>query len=255
MSTNATRKPLFAPRPATPSRLADTVSDSIAAALLDGRILPGESLPPEGEIAREFGVSKPIAREALRQLSSAGLILTQQGKVARAKALNGESLERIYGYAVRSSLERLREANEMRRVVEAGIGRLAAQRRGQTGLAAMERALIDMRDALGDAARFTEADILFHLGIALATGNTMIRVQMEGLRSVQREVSELFSRRANRNEADWNATIDRHRAIHDAIAAGDPDAAERAIIIHFEAADIASLEVAGKLANASGGGA
>ena len=80
------------------------MSDAIAAALFDGRIAPGEALPAEGEIAREFGVSKPIAREALRQLAAAGLILTQQGKVARAKAMNGEPMERIYGYAARSSL-------------------------------------------------------------------------------------------------------------------------------------------------------
>jgi GntR family transcriptional repressor for pyruvate dehydrogenase complex len=75
----------------------------------------------------------------------------------------------------------------------------------------------------------------------------MIRVQMEGMRSVQREVSELFSTRANRTDADWNATVERHRAIFDAIAAGEPDRAEQKIIAHFEAADIASLEVAGKL--------
>ncbi|WP_159585719.1 FadR/GntR family transcriptional regulator [Chelativorans xinjiangense] len=253
MATGSTRKPLFSAKLAAPSRLADTVSDAIAAALFDGRISPGEPLPPEGEIAKEFGVSKPIAREALRQLSAAGLISTQQGKVARAKALNGEPLERIYGYAVRSSLERLREANEMRRVVETGIARLAAQRRGKAGLAAMERALADMQSSLGDPAGFTEADILFHIGLALATGNSMIRVQMEGLRSVQREVSELFSRRANRTPADWNATIDRHRAIYDAIAAGDAELAERKIIAHFEAADIASLEVVGKLAPAADG--
>lgn len=246
-------KPLFAAKLATPSRLADAVADAIATALFDGRISPGEPLPPEGEIAREFGVSKPIAREALRQLGAAGLITTQQGKVARAKALNGEPLERIYGYAVRSSLERLREANEMRRVVETGIARLAAQRRKKAGLAAMERALADMQRALGDPAAFTEADILFHLGIALATGNVMIRVQMEGLRSVQREVSELFSRRANRAETDWNATIDRHRAIYAAIAAGDVDLAEQTIIAHFEAADIASLEVVVTTASAAEG--
>jgi len=253
MSDASARKPLFSAKLATPSRLADTVSDAIAAALFDGRIAPGEPLPPEGEIAREFGVSKPIAREALRQLTSAGLISTQQGKVARAKALNGEPLERIYGYAVRSSLERLREANEMRRVIETGIARLAAQRRGKTGLAAMEQAVADMEQALGDPAAFTEADILFHLGMALTTGNSMIRVQMEGLRSVQREVSELFSRRANRTKTDWNATIARHSAIYEAIAAGDTDLAEKRIIAHFEAADIASLEVAGKLnSNAKG---
>jgi GntR family transcriptional repressor for pyruvate dehydrogenase complex len=246
MAEDTARKPLFAAKLAAPSRLADTVSDAIAAALFDGRIAPGEPLPPEGEIAREFGVSKPIAREALRQLTSAGLISTQQGKVARAKALNGEPLERIYGYAVRSSLTRLREANEMRRVIETGIARLAAQRREKSGMAAMERALEEMVSALGEPAAFTEADILFHLGMAMATGNSMIRVQMEGLRSVQREVSELFSRRANRSEADWNATIERHRAIHEAIAEGDVDLAEERIIAHFEAADIASLEVAGE---------
>lgn len=251
MTAEPTRKPLFSAKLAAPSRLADTVADTIAAALFDGRIAPGEPLPPEGEIAREFGVSKPIAREALRQLSSAGLISTQQGKVARAKAFNGEPLDRIYAYAVRSSLERLREANEMRCVVETGIGRLAARRRDKAGLATMERALADMEGALGDPAAFTEADILFHLGLALATGNTMIRVQMEGLRSVQREVSELFSRRANRTEADWRATIERHRAIHRAIADGDADEAERRIAAHFEAADIASLEVADKLGGGS----
>jgi GntR family transcriptional repressor for pyruvate dehydrogenase complex len=247
MTATPTRKSLFATKVAAPTRLADSISDEIAAAMFDGRISPGEALPSEGEIARDFGVSKPIAREALRQLSAAGLISTQQGKVARAKALNGEALERIYGYAVRSSLARLREANEMRRVIESGIARLAASRRSPAGLAVMQQALADMDAALGDPEGFTDADILFHLGLALATGNSMLRVQMEGMRSVQREVSELFSRRANRSRADWQATIDRHRAIYEAIAAGDAAAAYERMGAHFAAADIASLEIAGKL--------
>ncbi|MBL8807157.1 MAG: FadR family transcriptional regulator [Rhodospirillales bacterium] len=247
MSAQPSRKPFFAAQPvASPARLADTVSDAIAAALFDGRIAPGEPLPSEGEIAKEFGVSKPIAREALRQLTSVGLVFTQQGKVARAKALNGETLERIYGYAVRSSLTRLREANEMRRAIESGVARLAAQRREKAGLAAMKLALDEMRAALGDPAAFTEADILFHLGLAMTTGNSMIRVQMEGMRSVQREVSDLFARRANRSTADWQATVDRHKALYEAILAGDGALAERCISRHYAAADIASLEVAGK---------
>jgi GntR family transcriptional repressor for pyruvate dehydrogenase complex len=249
-----TRKTLFPAKLAAPLRLADSVSHEIATALFDGRILPGEALPSEGEIARDFGVSKPIAREALRQLAAAGLISTQQGKVARAKALNGEPFERIYGYAVRSSLERLREANEMRRVIETGIARLAAERRDPAGLTAMEQALIDMQAALGDPEAFTEADIVFHLGIALSTGNTMIRVQMEGMRSVQREVSELFSRRANRTETDWQATIDRHKAIYRAISSGSVEEAERRVVMHFQAADLASLEVAEKLQEKKGHG-
>lgn len=252
MSADASKRTIFDAKPAVPARLADTVSDAIAVALFDGRIAPGDALPTEGEIAKEFGVSKPIAREALRQLTSAGLISTQQGKVARAKAINGEPLEKIYGYAVRSSLTRLREANEMRRVVETGIARLAAERRDKSGLAVMERALDEMRHALKEPEGFTEADILFHLGMALATGNTMIRVQMEGMRAVQREVSELFSRRSNRTDADWNATVERHRKIYEAIAAGDADLAQKRIEVHFEAADIASFEVVDRLGDDQG---
>lgn len=251
MSTQPERKPIFSAKLATPSRLADGVSDAIAAALFDGRIAPGEPLPPEGEIAKEFGVSKPIAREALRQLTSAGLVSTQQGKVARAKALSGEPMERIYGYAVRSSLKRLQEANEMRRVVETGFARLAAERRDPEGLAAMKRAVAKMQASIGDPSAFTEADILFHLGMAMATANTMIRIQMESLRSVQREVSELFSQRANRGEADWRATVARHEALYEAIVSGDVELADRRVREHFDAADIASLEVAGKLEDAA----
>jgi GntR family transcriptional repressor for pyruvate dehydrogenase complex len=247
MSSEPRRKSIFAGKRASPSRLADGVSDAIAAALFDGRIAPGEPLPPEGEIAREFGVSKPIAREALRQLTNAGLVSTQQGKVARAKALSGEPMDRIYAYAVRSSLKRLQEANEMRRVIETGIAQLAAERRDPEGLATMQQALADMHASLREPEGFTEADILFHLGMAMATGNSMIRIQMEGLRSVQREVSDLFSRRSNRTDDDWRATITRHEAIYEAIKAGDASLAERCIKAHFDAADIASLEVAGKL--------
>lgn len=247
MNDDQGRKSVFAAKLASPLRLADGVSDAIAAALFDGRIAPGEPLPPEGEIAREFGVSKPIAREALRQLTAAGLIFTQQGKVARAKALSGEPMDKIYGYAVRSSLERLQEANEMRRVIETGIARLAAERRDAEGLGIMLQALGDMEASIQAPAEFTAADILFHLGLAMATGNTMIRVQMESMRSVQREVSELFSRRANRNDDDWRATIARHRAIYDAVVDGDADLADQKVRTHFDAADIASLEVADKL--------
>ena len=244
MSAEESSASRFQARRTVPVRLADGVTEAVAAAIFDGRIAPGEALPSEGEIAREFGVSRPIAREAFRQLAAAGLVQTQQGKVARAKALNGEPLERFYGYAVRSSLKRLREANEMRLVVETGIARLAARRQAAAGVAAMAEAVARMDEVLLEPEGFTEADIAFHHGLALATGNLMIRVQMEGLRSVQREVSELFSRRSDRTEADWRATVERHRRIHDEIAAGDEAGAEAAIVVHYAAADIASLEVA-----------
>ncbi|MGE0310324.1 MAG: FadR/GntR family transcriptional regulator [Lautropia sp.] len=244
MTAVSAMRPVFDGERTVPSRLADDVVERIAAALLDGRIEPDAPLPSEGEIAREFGVSKPIAREALRQLAGVGLVATRQGRVARARALNGDSLDRFYGFAVRASLTHLREANEMRMVVETGIARLAARRRADEGVAAMAAAVADMERAILKPAAFTDADIAFHLGLALATRNSMIRVQMEGLKSVQVGVSALFAQRASRTKQDWLGTIERHRRIHDAVAAGDESEAARCIAAHYQAADIASLEVA-----------
>jgi len=225
-------------------RLADVISDAIARAVLEGKLAPGDALPSEGELAREFDVSRPIAREALRHLTSAGLVHTQQGKVARVKALNGEPLDRLYGMAARSSLLRLREANEMRRVIETSVTKLAAERRHPDGVAALRAAWKTMTEAGTNPALFTLADIAFHQAIAQATGNSMIQIQMEGLKSVQREVSELFTQRNTRTMADWRATLERHRDVMDAIIAGDAAAAESAIEAHYGAADVASLEVA-----------
>ncbi|WP_062228006.1 FadR/GntR family transcriptional regulator [Aureimonas frigidaquae] len=242
--SDAKQHSIFSGKAVSPSRLADAVSDAIAAALLDGKIQPGDALPPEGEIAREFGVSRPIAREALRQLTSAGLVTTQQGKVARARALSGEPMDRIYGYAVRASIKSLMEANEMRRVLETGIAGLAAERRDARGLSEMREALDRMERALGQAGAFTDADLTFHHGMAMATGNAMIRIQIEGLRSIHREVSEIFTARNARTQKDWQATVQRHRAIYDAIAGGDATLAGQAVRLHYEATDIASLEIA-----------
>ncbi|MGO7675468.1 FadR/GntR family transcriptional regulator, partial [Rhizobium ruizarguesonis] len=89
------------------------------------------------------------------------------------------------------------------RVVETGIARLAAERRDPEGLDIMRKGLAGMLASVQEPSGFTAADILFHLGIAVTTGNYMIRVNMESMSSVQREVSELFSRRANRSDADW----------------------------------------------------
>lgn len=228
-------------------KLADTISDAIAQAVLEGRLEPGDALPSEGELAREFDVSRPIAREALRNLTAAGLVHTQQGKVARVKALSGEPMDRIYGMAARSSLTRLREANEMRQVIEVGIARLAAERRDPEGVAALTAAWQAMEACDTTPAAFTRADIAFHQAIAAATGNSMICMQMEGLKSIQREVSELFTARKTRTAEDWTTTIQRHGDITKAIFAGDAAGAESAIRAHYNAADVASLEVAGEL--------
>jgi GntR family transcriptional repressor for pyruvate dehydrogenase complex len=226
-----------------PQRLADRVVENLVQSILDGKLHPGTELPPESRIAAMFGVSKQVAREAVRQLAAIGLVHVQQGKISRVKAFNAEPLDRFYGLVIRGSEQRLRETNELRRVVETGSAKLAAERRAAEGMAELETAIGGIRDSLADASRFTEADVAFHQAIAKTTGNHMLVLQVEGLRPVMRQVSAILTNRRGRTPAEWTATYQRHLAIFEAIRAGDVEATAAAIDVHFVAADIAADEI------------
>lgn len=87
-------------RDLTPSRLGDAVIERLTAAILEGHLKPGDALPSESQIALTFGVSKPIAREALRELAAMGVVQVQQGKVSRVRAIDSGPLSRFYRFAV-----------------------------------------------------------------------------------------------------------------------------------------------------------
>ena len=225
-----------------PPRRATLVSDRIAEAIREGELSPGDELPSEKQLSEMFGVSRPVVREAIRELSSMGVVHVQQGKVTRVAALDATALDRFFRLATLGQYESLREANELRRALEPGIAALAAVRRGPEGIAAIRKAVSNMRENIGDPAKFTDADIAFHEAIAQTTGNQLIMLQVKGLRPVISEVSYLFTNRDRPLEA-WDATCRRHEAIAEAIASGDATSAEALMRSHFDPAEIALREL------------
>lgn len=226
-----------------PSRLGAAVIERLTQAILDGRLKPGDALPSEGRIAAAFGVSKPVAREALREMAAMGIIHIQQGKVARVRDLDHEPLGRFYRFAVGGSEAGLAEAIELRRILEPAIARLAALRRDEANLAALKSALGRMEACLGDIPVWIEADLDFHEAVAASAHNRLLQMQMRGLRPVIREITTLFNARRTMAMADWRQTYQRHERIVAAIEAGSPEAAASSMTRHFEAADAAIQEI------------
>jgi GntR family transcriptional repressor for pyruvate dehydrogenase complex len=101
-----------------------------------------------------------------------------------------------------------------------------------------------MEAALGDVARWIEADLDFHEAVAASSGNRLLDFQIRGLRPVIREVMEIFNSREARTAADWRKTYERHVRVVEAIRTGDPQAATLAMNKHFEAAEAAIAELA-----------
>lgn len=234
----------FAGGDVVPMRLGDAVIQRITQAIHEGRLKPGDSLPSEQRIAASFGVSKPIAREAIRQLAAMGVVHIQQGKPTRVQALDAAPLDRFYRFAVRGRANGLTEAVELRRILEPPIAAHSAERRSAGDIEKLDLILARMEDALGNVPLWIEADLDFHEAVAASSGNRLLDFQIRGLRPVIREVMEIFNSREARGPKDWQQTFARHVRVVAAIKAGDPIAASAAMNKHFEAAEAAIAELA-----------
>lgn len=237
---------LFPGDAVVPIRLADGVVAALSGAILEGRLRPGDPLPAESRLAERFGVSKQVVREAVRQLAALGALQVGQGRSTRVAATaDAAPLARYWQFAAAGTLAGLGQAVELRRLVEPGVARLAAERADEDGIVGMRGILGRMEAAMGDVARWIPADLDFHDQLGRMTGNALVHLQVQGLRPVVQEVLRRFNDRGPRTPADWRATLDRHRAVLDAIVARDPAAAERAMLLHFGAADVALTEIFG----------
>jgi GntR family transcriptional repressor for pyruvate dehydrogenase complex len=226
-------------RALAPVRLADGVLAELTAAILDGRLPEGGALPSEARLAARFGVSKQVVREAIRQLSALGVLEIGQGRATRVVAMNAEPLGRFWSFAVGATRQGLREAVELRRMLEPQVAQLAAERATAPGIAALAAALARMEEAISDPGRWIEADLDFHETLARMTGNRLVELQMRGLRPVIEKVMHLLNHAGTRTAQDWRVTLERHARVLRAVAARDAVAAQAAMRDHFGAAETA----------------
>ncbi|TRW95701.1 FadR family transcriptional regulator [Paracoccus sp. M683] len=210
------------------------VQDSLRARIADGQFAPGDRLPSEAQLTREFGVSRTVVREAIAALRSDGLVEPRQGAgvfvleppVTPALPFADLDLARV------SSLI---EMLELRAAVEGDAAGLAALRRSP----AQEEVIVDAFDRLrrlaAEGQPTADADFAFHLAIADASNNPRFSELLRLLGTT------LIPRRAANAGADplvapeYARVLDaEHEAILKAIQDGDETAARQAMRRHLK---------------------
>ncbi|MGK6357124.1 FadR/GntR family transcriptional regulator [Sphingomonas sp. DT-207] len=206
-------------------KLYQVIAEKIAGGIIEGRFPPGNRLPSERELAEDFGVSRPTIREAMIALEIRGLVEARHGSgiyVTHAPATGGSPELDVGAF----------ELIEARVVFEGEAAALAATSIDEAALGELERLLGAMDDgAEGPSA--LDADRRFHLLIAQATGNSLVRSVVEMLWDV-RERSPLcvnMFERARREGVTPRA--DEHRLIVEALRARDPQRAREAMRAHL----------------------
>ena len=153
-----------------PRGLVQEIVNSLAASIREGAIKPGDKLPTESEIMARFEVSRTVVREALSNLQASGLVETRHGIGTFALALPDTSNFRITGCDF-STLADVIALLELRISLETEAAGLAAQRRTDANLAAMELALKAFSDAIEHDSEAVPSDFAFHMEVSRATGN------------------------------------------------------------------------------------
>jgi GntR family transcriptional repressor for pyruvate dehydrogenase complex len=209
-------------------RVPDLLAGTLLDRIVDGVLAPGASVPTERELTETFRVGRSSVREALRILESRGLI-TGDGRGRFVVAEPTEPLHRSLELLLTLDGGDFSELFEVRNIIEVESAGLAAARRSEVDLEALGDAVAAMDVALDAADRYVEADLRFHVGIARATGSRITAHLMHAIRDLlARALVEIFQ-----IPGSAESSVEQHRRILEAIAAGDPDAARRSMREHL----------------------
>jgi DNA-binding FadR family transcriptional regulator len=221
-------------------KVSDVLADRLRARILGGDWPEGLALPTERQLAAETGLSRMTVREALRMLEVDGLIEIRPGRNGGAKVRRpaGDELTRqlqlfIWGREI--SVEHL---HDVREALETLAAEGAAQRRTAADIAELRARTEAVETAAGDLNRYLDANLAWHLAVVHASHNELLVRFMNVLanaihRATENEVFDTGELRAE--------TLKIHRAILDAIVAGDANAARRRMARHVGAARAVAL--------------
>jgi len=152
--------------------LADEVAARLVQKISEGEFAIGSKLPTEPELMNMFGVGRSTVREAVRNLSQTGLVRVQQGlgTFVEKKQTPSESLSERFLRA------KGLELNEIRQLIELKIAEKAAENRTDEDIAQIRKHLETRKEmALANIAdKCIQADINFHLGIAIAAKSDIL---------------------------------------------------------------------------------
>lgn len=199
--------------------------------ILSGEMEPGTRMPSERQLAEAFGVGRSAIREALKSLSLIGLIDVRQGDGTYLRSADSALLPEVIEWGLLLGEKRTMDLVEARQELEVVIAGLAAQRRTDEDLTELRAIMARMADAPTPAA-FVDADVAFHLRLAEAAGNSVLR---DIHSSVQALLRAWIARVISVSGADGPSYLE-HVPILVAIEAGDVPAAQATMNAHMSSA-------------------
>lgn len=212
--------------------LADQAYERILASIVEGKLAIGDKLPTEKELCGTLEISRPVLRRALDQLREDGVIVSRQGS---GSFVNRRPDEAALKFAPAGSIADIQRVFEFRAAIESEAAWLAAQRRTESELKEMRKALAALDKCIETEALGVAEDDDFHRVVCAASDNPYLASARNSMKA-----NILTGINLTRN-LSLTKTVERlelvqaeHYEILDGIERRDGDAARQGMRAHIE---------------------
>jgi GntR family transcriptional repressor for pyruvate dehydrogenase complex len=194
-----------------------------------GNLRPGDRLPPERELVEIFSISRPSLREAMRALSTLGIVESRHGGGTFVTALDARTLLAPLDIFLQLSQVNIEDTFESRRIIEIEIVRKAATKAKRGDIADLKEMIAAHATIQKDPVGFRILDSRFHEKLSAIAGNAVLQRVAYGLYNMDLHIR----RRATAEPGLIAQSTEDHAGIAAAIAAHDPDRAAHAMAQHL----------------------
>ncbi|MFE1117469.1 FadR/GntR family transcriptional regulator [Streptomyces rochei] len=217
--------------------LTDKAIQQIRELIRTGALPPGSKLPPEQDLAAQLGLSRNLAREAVKALAVARVLEVRRGDGTYVTSLQPRLLFEGLGGAVellQGDSTALQDLMEVRRLLEPVATALAAIRITDDQLAQVKTHLDAMREARNDVELLNTHDAAFHRAVVSATGNDTLLTLLEAI-SGRTLRARIWRGLVDAQAAD--RTLAEHEAIYKALSVRDPSLSQAAALLHVSSTE------------------
>ena len=210
---------------------AEEVAGRLREMIHSGELAAGDKLPPESDLAKILGVSRPTLRAGIRSLSAVGILQSKQGAgtfvAARDESPTLDSsplrmLSALHGFTSD-------EMFEARLALEMSIAGMAAKRVTSEQMTTLAEEIAGMYASLNEPEQYLVHDMRFHQIVAAASGNRILTALMNMVATILFEYRSKTVKRAT----DLKESAEQHHNIYRALRDHDPEGAEKAMHDHL----------------------
>jgi len=213
----------------------EIVAERILEYIAEERLVAGDRLPTEIDLAQTLDTSRAVVREAVKILSALGRVRAHKGRGLFVADDEGMLITSRWGGFFRPvDIDHVLMLFEFRRVQEMSASSLAATRATPSELRTIELAMQQCRHGFvhGEVDVFNQADDDFHAAVTAASHNTFLASAVRDARRLQRQSSAIGIH--DRFSEHTGAAVEEHEAIYRAIRDGRPEEAAEATAAHLD---------------------